>query len=134
MDTSRHRLYVNTETQTETNDAEEVQSTEATKEEEVKQITLAGIPAKLSDAGQEEEEKLYGELSSKMGDLKAYLNDLDSYTFRTSYGSFGNSSTSNGSGGETMQKVKAEIRSVKGSLLNARTFQSMSRPTVTAES
>lgn len=123
VDTNRHRLYVNTETQTDLDDTPTLAEETVEMPSEVK--NFESIRSKLKDFGQAKEEELYTDLSSKIADFKTYLYEFESYSFKTSYGGFGTgSSTSTGYGGEAIQKVKAEIRSVKGSLLNARTFSS----------
>lgn len=124
VDTTRHRLYVNTETQTDEN---EPSTNESAVVEPVSQVSLLnGLPSKMAGFQQDTEETQYNELSQKLAALKSYLYDFDSYTYKASYGGFSGSGTgSSVPGGEGIQKVKAEIRSVKGSLLNARTFHSI---------
>ena len=130
VDTNRHRLYVNTETQT---DSENVTPDLPAPEEEspTEMTNFQTIQEKLHNIGQQEEERLYDELSSKMVELRSYLHDLDLYQYKTSYNGFGSGSTGTSTGFKTeaIQKVKAEIRSVKGSLLNARTFTSVQQRT-----
>lgn len=123
VDTTRHRLYVNTETQTDDNEPQSVLD----EHESVPQVVmLSSIASNLGEFGADREEKAYTGLSQKLNDLKTYLYEFDSYTYKTSYGGF-SGNESNVPGGEGIQKVKAEIRSVKGSLLNARTFHSIQR-------
>lgn len=86
---------------------------------------LSSIASKLKDFGQDQEERSYLDLSIKITSLKTYLYGFDSYTYTSSYGGYGPGASSGGrAGGEAMQKIKAEIRGVKGSLLNARSLAS----------
>lgn len=122
VDTTRHRLYVNTETQT---DGDAPISSQPAVIEPVSQISLLrGVSKKVSEFRLDTEETQYNDLSQKLADLKMYLSEYESYTYKSSYGGF-SGNVSSIPGGEGIQKVKAEIRSVKGSLLNARTFHSI---------
>ncbi|CCG80688.1 protein of unknown function [Taphrina deformans PYCC 5710] len=123
VDTNRHRLYVNTETQTESLDSEVKQAEEAEALNEASK--LSSVSTKLRNFGQKTEEELYEDLNSKMSSLKAYVAELDASAYRSSYSGFGTTSASSTDpNGEAIQKFKAEIRSVKGTMLNARTFSS----------
>lgn len=132
VDTNRHRLYVNTETQTDSADTAAADSSideEADKDGHNKAnlTRLSVLAAKLGEFGQDAEESLYSTLGAKMSDLKTYLYEFESYSYKSSYTGFGAGGSGNTTpGGEAIQKFKAEIRSVKGSLLNARTFTSSS--------
>ena len=126
VDTQRHRLYVNTETQTEEHDdslsadSKNNVDTETTSEQQA----LHSIAETLNTAGQKAEEEEYLALSGKLSDLHTYLQDLESYGYKAINTAYSSGDTkNNGGASEAVQKVKAEIRSVKGSLLNARTFQ-----------
>lgn len=134
VDTNRHRLFVNTETQT---DAEDPQSLRESAEDDkdskqaasLETTSLGSVARKLDEMGQKTEETLYNELAQKMSELQAYLYELDATSYKTSYSGFGGGSSnsgasmsSSGGGGAAIQKFKAEIRSVKGTMLNARTF------------
>lgn len=126
VDTKRHRLYVNTETQTDTDDMGNVVLFDATKSEITKEDrALQDLASSVYKFGQKSEEEEYLSLSGKMSDLRTYLQDFESYGYKalhTSYTAVETNKSTNGAS-EAVQKVKAEIRSVKGSLLNARTFQ-----------
>ena len=129
VDMQKHRLYVHTETQTydqvSDQDATDVDSPMKEHTETDMAQQLAKISATTTNLGLEKEEACYMELSGKLTDLKTYLHEVETLNYKSvhSYSTLGSASTNTQ---DPVQKVKAEIRSVKGSLLNARTFQSTS--------
>lgn len=132
VDIQKHRLYVNTETQTEQGDQSSQHELGPLKDDIGLHTALADVSAKLTAFGQKEEETSYVELTSKVKDLKHYLREFESFSYKSLNSNYSSLGATNSGSTDAVQKVKAEIRSVKGSLLNARTFQSAAAVTTKA--
>ena len=124
VDTKRHRLYIDTQTQTTAEDLSP--AIEQITEEEAsfrKSCTRLGSLAKsLSDLSGPDENRAYTRSFESTTSFKDSLQDLETSVFRrydsnsNAYGAGGAKTT----GDNIVQKIKAEIRSVKGSCLSLR--------------
>lgn len=121
---ARHRLLVNTETQTDDDFGRDVSPSNAAQSVSSDHLKLTSILHKIPQAGMTVEEESYRELSSKMVELKLYLQDFASYEYKSLQSGFSSNNSPAGTS-DAVQKVKAEIRSVKGTLLNARSFHAI---------
>ncbi|ORY73120.1 hypothetical protein BCR37DRAFT_384835 [Protomyces lactucae-debilis] len=125
VDTKRHKLLVHSYTQTGEDvsgtSAKEVSVDDAKKSATVgPDVTLAQIKTSISTMSSDGEADAYSGLLQRSAAFKEYLDSLNQMAYQRSYAAPG----AHGSTDKGIQKCKAEIRSVKGSVLNARNFPS----------
>ena len=124
VDTKRHRLYIDTQTQTTVEDlagdVEQIDEQEASFRKSCSR--LGGLARKLSDLTGPEENRAYTKSFESTTAFKDSLQDLETSVYRrydTTANAYGAGSTKAGND-NVVQKIKAEIRSVKGSCLSLR--------------